>query len=78
MFAGSVEGACRWATLLGVVRTAQKHKLDVKANLTWVFERRGTHKARFGLRAKDLTPAAYVAAGYPGSHRAWEAAAAAK
>jgi transposase len=78
LFAGSVEGAHRWATLLGVVRTAQKYKLDVKAYLTWVFERRGTHKARFGLRAKDLTPAAYVAAGCPGSHRAWEAAAAAK
>lgn len=76
LFAGSVEGAHRWATLLGVVRTAQKHKLDVKAYLTWVFERRGTHKAKFGLRAKDLTPAAYVAAGCPGSHRAWEAAAA--
>lgn len=67
LFAGSVEGAHRWATLLGVVRTAQKHKLDVQAYLTWMFERRGTHKARFGMTAKQLTPAAYRAAGCPGS-----------
>lgn len=67
LFAGSVEGAHRWATLLGVVRTAQKHGLDVQAYLTWMFERRGTHKAQFGLRARDLTPAAYRAAGCPGA-----------
>ena len=34
LFAGSEEGAHRWATLLGVVRTAQKHDLDVQAYLT--------------------------------------------
>lgn len=67
LFAGSEEGAHRWATLLGVVRTAQKHGLDVQAYLTWMFERRGTHKARFGLSARQLTPAAYKAAGCPGS-----------
>ena len=67
LFAGSVEGAHRWATLLGVVRTAQKLGLDVQAYLTWMFERRGTHKARFGLKAKQLTPAAYKAAGCPGA-----------
>lgn len=67
LFAGSLEGAHRWATLLGVVRTAQKHDLDVQAYLTWLFERRGTHRARFGLSAKELTPAAYKAAGCPGS-----------
>lgn len=62
LFAGSVEGAHRWATLLGVVRTAQKHGLDVQAYLTWLFERRGTHRRRFGMSAKTLTPAAYKAA----------------
>lgn len=67
LFAGSIEGAHRWATLLGVVRTAQKHDLDVQAYLTWLFERRGTHRARFGMRARELTPAAYKDAGYPGS-----------
>ena len=67
LFAGSVEGAHRWATLLGVVRTAQKHGLDVQAYLTWLFERRGTHRRRFGLSAKELTPAAYKAAGCPGA-----------
>ena len=73
MFAGSIEGAHRWATLL--VRTAQKHDLDVQAYLTWMFERRGTHKARFGMRAKELTPAAYKAAGCPGSLTGVEAVA---
>ena len=67
LFAGSIEGAHRWATLLGVVRTAQKHDLDVQAYLTWLFERRGTHRARFGMAARELTPAAYKAAGCPGS-----------
>jgi transposase/uncharacterized coiled-coil protein SlyX len=66
LFAGSIEGAHRWATLLGVVRTAQKHGLDVQAYLTWLFERRGTHRACFGMSAKELTPAAYKAAGRPG------------
>ena len=67
LFAGSIEGAHRWATLLGVVRTAQKHDLDVQAYLTWMFERRGTHKARFRMSARELTPAAYKAAGCPGA-----------
>ena len=67
LFAGSIEGAYRWAVLLGVVRTAQKHGLDVQAYLTWVLERRGTHRDLFGMAAWELTPAAYVAAGYPGS-----------
>jgi len=67
LFAGSVEGAHRWATLLGVTRTAQKLGLDLQAYFTWLFERRGTHRARFGMAPKDLTPAAYKAAGCPGS-----------
>jgi transposase len=59
LFAGSEEGAHRWATILGVVRTAQKCDLDVQAYLTWVFERRGTHKKAFGMTAAELTPMAY-------------------
>ena len=59
LFAGSAEGGHRWATLFGVVRTAQLCDVDVMAYLTWMFERRGTHKARFGMAASELTPMAY-------------------
>lgn len=59
LFAGSVEGACRWATILGVVNTAQRLGVDVTEYLIWVFERRGTHGKRFGIPAARLTPAAY-------------------
>lgn len=59
LFAGSVEGGHRWATLLGIVRTAQKCGLDVQAYLTWMFERRGTHRARFDMAPARLTPMAY-------------------
>lgn len=59
LFAGSPEGAHRWATLFGVVRTAQKCGLDVQAYLTWLFERRGSHKKVFGMTAAELTPMAY-------------------
>jgi transposase len=61
LFAGSPEGAHRWAILLGVVRTAQKCELDVQAYLTWVFERRGSHRNAFGMSASELTPMAYRA-----------------
>lgn len=61
LFAGSPEGGHRWATLLGVVRTAQKCDVDVQAYLTWMFERRGTHRHRFNLPASELTPCAYKA-----------------
>lgn len=59
LFAGSAEGGHRWATLFGVVRTAQLCDVDVMAYLTWMFERRGTHKARFAMAASELTPMAY-------------------
>ena len=61
LFAGSPEGAHRWATLLGVVRTAQKVGVDVLAYLTCMFERRGTHRHAFDLAAAQLTPMAYAA-----------------
>lgn len=59
LFAGSPEGGHRWATLLGVVRTAQKCGVDVLAYLTWMFERRGSHRKLFGMTAAELTPMAY-------------------
>lgn len=59
LFAGSPEGGRRWAVLLGIVTTAKRHGLDVQAYLTWMFERRGTWRKRFGLTAAQLTPAAY-------------------
>jgi transposase len=59
LFAGSAEGGRRWALLLGIVTTAKRNGLDVQAYLTWMFERRGTWRKRFGLSAAQLTPAAY-------------------
>ena len=71
LFAGSPEGGHRWATLLGIVRTAQKCEVDVLAYLTWLFERRGSHRKRFAMTAAELTPMAYKNAGAPGAvHRA--------
>jgi hypothetical protein len=61
LFAGSPEGGHRWAVLLGVVTTAKRHQLDIQAYLTWMFERRGTRRDEYGLKAPDLTPAAYKA-----------------
>jgi hypothetical protein len=59
LFAGSVAGAERWATLLGVVRTAQKCGLDVEAYLCWLFEHQGTHRKTLGRSPEQLTPMAY-------------------
>jgi transposase len=59
LFAGSAEGGRRWAVLLGIVTTARRHGLDVQAYMTWMFERRGTWRKRFGLTAAQLTPAAF-------------------
>jgi len=70
LFAGSPEGGHRWATLLGVVRTAQKCDVDVFGYLTWVFERRGSHRKLFGMLAAELTPMAYKALEMPGAVRA--------
>lgn len=59
LFAGSPEGAHRWAIILGVVETAQRMGLDVLDYLCWAFERRGTWRLKFGLTAAETTPAAY-------------------
>jgi len=70
LFAGSPEGGHRWATLLGIVRTAQKCDVDVFGYLNWLFERRGSHRKTFGMSAAELTPMAYRALGEPGSVKA--------
>jgi hypothetical protein len=62
LFAGSTEGAHRAATLLGVVGTCRALGIDPFSYLVWAFERRGTHRAAFGLSAAEITPAAYKAA----------------
>jgi transposase len=61
LFAGSTEGGHRWATLLGVVRTAQKCEVDIEAYLTWMFERHGSHRKKFAIPVAQLTPMAYRA-----------------
>jgi transposase len=61
LFAGSTEGGHRWATLLGVVRTTQKCEVDVEAYLTWMFERRGSHRKQFAIPVAQQTPMAYRA-----------------
>lgn len=67
LFAGSPEGGHRWATLLGVVRTAQKCDVDVFGYLNWMFERRGSHRKKFAMSAAELTPMAYLDLGCPGA-----------
>ena len=59
-FAGSPEGAHRWAVLLGLCTTARRLGVDVLAWLVWAIERRGTWKNRYKLSASELTPEAYV------------------
>jgi len=59
LFAGGPEGGHRAAVLLGIVATCQRLDVDVRAYLTWVFERRGTHRKHYELTAAELTPAAY-------------------
>lgn len=59
LFAGGTEGAHRAATLLGIAATCRAIGVDPLAYLAWAFERLGTHKEVFGLRAAQLTPAAF-------------------
>lgn len=58
LFAGSQDGAHRWAIILGVVETAQRLGLDVFAYLCRAFERRGTWRSHFAMSGGQLTPAA--------------------
>jgi transposase len=62
LFAGSTEGAHRAATLLGIVATCRAIGVDPLAYLGWAFTRLGTHRDIFGLKAAQLTPAAYAKA----------------
>jgi transposase len=59
LFAGGTEGAHRLCVLLGVAATCRHLGVDLDAYLTWVFIRRGTHRAKYPMAAADLTPAAY-------------------
>jgi transposase len=59
LFAGSTEGAHRAAVLLGIAATCRRIGVDLEAYLTWVFVRRGTHADKYGMKAAELTPAAY-------------------
>jgi hypothetical protein len=59
LFAGGTEGAHRAAVLLGIAASCRRQGVDLQAYLTWVFVRVGTHAAKYGLSAAELTPAAY-------------------
>ena len=61
LFAGSPTGAVRMARLLGIMATCRRLGVDSEGYLTWLFERRGTAQARYGLEPSQLTPAAYLA-----------------
>ena len=58
-FAGCIRVAERWATLLGVVQTAQKCIVDLEACFVHLFEQQGTHRERLGRSPAQLTPMAY-------------------
>jgi hypothetical protein len=59
LFAGSTEGAHRVCVLLGIAATCRALGVPVQAYLTWAFERLGTHRAVYGLKLEQLTPAAF-------------------
>ena len=61
MFAGGTEGAHRAAVLLGIAATCRHLGVDMQAYLEWAIERLGTHRAKFAMRADQLTPKAYKA-----------------
>lgn len=59
LFAGGTEGAHRACVLLGIAATCRRLGVDLEAYLTWVFIRRGTHRAKYNLSPAQLTPAEY-------------------
>lgn len=59
LFAGGTEGAHRATVLLGIAATCRHLGVDLQEYLTWVFIRRGTHRAKYNLSASELTPAAF-------------------
>ena len=60
LFAGGTEGAHRAAVLLGIIATCRRESVEPLAYLTWVFERVGTDRGRYGMTAAELTPRAYA------------------
>ena len=59
LFAGSTEGAHRACVLLGIVATCRALGVPIQANLSWAFDRHGTHRDVYGLALEDITPAAF-------------------
>lgn len=59
LFAGSTEGAHRACVLLGIIATCRAIDVPVLDYLAWAFERLGTHRDVFNLKAVELTPAAF-------------------
>lgn len=59
LFAGSSEGAHRACVLLGIIASCRAARVPVQAYLAWAFERLGTHRDAFNLKADQLTPAAF-------------------
>lgn len=59
LFAGGTEGAHRVCVLLGIAATCRHLGVDFEAYMTWLFIRRGTHRHKYPMSAKELTPAAY-------------------
>lgn len=62
LFIGGEEGARRLCAVLTLVQTARQLGLDPCAYLQWAMERAVPHPNNRGIRASDLTPAAYKAA----------------
>ena len=59
LFAGSSEGAQRACVLLGIIASCRAARVPVQAYFAWAFERLGTHRDAFNLKADQLTPAAF-------------------
>ena len=62
LFVGGEKGARRLCAVLTLVQTARQLGLDPCAYLQWAMERAVPHSNNRGIRASDLTPAAYKAA----------------
>lgn len=59
LFAGNSDSAHNLCVLMGLTATCRLQGVDTEAWLAWALDRRGTCRSRFGLSARDLTPAAY-------------------
>ena len=62
MFVGGEDGARRLCVVLTLVQTARQLGLDPVDYMEWALQRTVAHRDNRGIRAADLTPAAYKAA----------------